>query len=104
MNNIDRGMLKWAPFNSVVSNKEIIYAIQKEKSKIKMPCLSDDQKLNIENKLIEAFYENKKIAIKYFLAGKIFYKTGSIKKIDPIFHKIYFDNLILIFEQIIDVN
>ena len=32
--NKDRGMIKWMPFNSVVSNKEILYSLIKEKEKI----------------------------------------------------------------------
>ena len=30
----DRGIIKWMPFNSVVSSKEIINSILKDKSKI----------------------------------------------------------------------
>ncbi len=30
--NKDRGMIKWMPFNSVVSNKEVLMSIMKEKS------------------------------------------------------------------------
>ena len=37
----DRGMIKWMPFNSVVSSKEIINSILKDKSKISMPILSE---------------------------------------------------------------
>ena len=29
--NKDRGMIKWMPFNSVVSNKKILYSLLKEK-------------------------------------------------------------------------
>lgn len=41
----DRGMIKWMPFNSVVSSKEIINSILKNKSKISMPILSEEQKM-----------------------------------------------------------
>ena len=37
----DRGMIKWMPFNSVVSSKEIINSILKNKSKISMPIWSN---------------------------------------------------------------
>lgn len=104
MPSFDRGMVKWAPFNSVIPSKEIICSIQKEKEKIKMPLLSEDQKQNIENKLIEAFYEHKIINIAYFYDDRIIHKCGKIKKIDFTFHKIYFNNQTLIFEQIIKID
>ena len=47
----DRGMIKWMPFNSVVSSKEIINSILKDKSKISMPILSEEQKYVNEQKL-----------------------------------------------------
>ena len=104
MPNIDRGMIKWAPFNSVISSKEVVRSIQSERNIFKMPIFSDEQKQNIEEKLIEAFYEQKTVCIDYFYAGKIIQKNGIIKKIDSTFHKIYFNNQILIFEQILKIN
>ena len=50
----DRGMIKWMPFNSVVSSKEIINSILKDKSKISMPILSEEQKDVNEQKLLIA--------------------------------------------------
>ena len=102
MNN-DRGMIKWAPFNSVVSNKEIINSILKEKKKVKMPLLSDDEKKQIEEKIIQYFYTNEKIKLNYFYRGNIYTLNERIKKIDFIYHKIHFENLILIFEQIVKI-
>ena len=52
----DRGMIKWMPFNSVVSSKEIINSILKDKSKISMPILSEEQKNVNEQKLLIAYY------------------------------------------------
>ena len=52
MHNIERGIIKWMPFNSVISSKEVVNSILKEKSKIKMPILSEEQVINIEKTLI----------------------------------------------------
>ena len=43
MNNFDRGMIKWQPFNSVYSSKKMMNSILKEKSKKEMPILSSDE-------------------------------------------------------------
>ena len=59
-------MIKWMPFNSVVSSKEIINSILKNKSKISMPILSEEQKNVNEQKLLIAYYIKSKINISYY--------------------------------------
>jgi len=103
MNNFDRGMIKWMPFNSVVPSSQMINEILKEKSKIKMPNLSSDQKELIEQKIIRAFYESEKIKLIYYYQGKLFSLEGNIKKIDSIYHKIHFNNKVLLFDQIVKI-
>ena len=97
----DRGFIKWAPFNSIINGKKVIHEVLDEKNKVKMPILSDEQKNNIEKSLLLHFYDNEIIQIDYFYAGKIYLLKGNIKKIDSIYHKIYLDNYILYFDQII---
>lgn len=103
-NTIDRGMIKWAPFNSVVNSKEIVNQILKEKSKITIPKISEEQKNNNEQNIINAYYENIKIKIEYFYAGRILKINDYIKKIDFTFNKIYFNNKIILFDQIINTT
>ena len=71
MNKFDRGMIKWQPFNSVVSGKQMVRDVIKEKNKVKMPNLSEEQRKNIEEKLIIAFYENELITLDFYFQGKI---------------------------------
>ena len=73
----DRGMIKWMPFNSVVSSKEIINSILKNKSKINI-----------------SYYQN----------GNINLINSYIKKIDFTYHKIYFENKTILFDQIVSLN
>ena len=54
--NKDRGMIKWMPFNSVVSNKEILYYLIKEKEKITKPHISEDETNEFEKTIIDAYY------------------------------------------------
>ena len=95
----DRGMIKWMPFNSVVSSKEIINSILKDKSKISMPILSEEQKDVNEQKLLIAYYSKSKINISYYQNGNSY-----IKKIDFTYHKIYFENNTILFDQIVSLN
>lgn len=102
-NNFDRGMIKWQPFNSIIPSKQMIKDILTEKTKIKKPLLSDEQIQDIENKLIECYYEKVPIKINYYFQGNILATKGVIKKIDFTYHKIYLNNQVLIFEQIISI-
>ena len=104
MPNFDRGIVKWMPFNSVVSSKKMLFEIQKKKNIEKMPLLSEEQQYTIEKKLLEAFYEKQTIHISYYENNKILFITGNIKKIDNVYHKIYLNSKIIIFEQIIAIS
>ena len=100
----DRGMIKWMPFNSVVSSKEIINSILKDKNKISMPILSEEQKDVNEQKLLIAYYSKSKINISYYQNGNINLINSYIKKIDFTYHKIYFENKTILFDQIVSLN
>ena len=61
----DRGMIKWQPFDSLLSTKKVAKEIINEKSKVAMPTLSEDQLLNIEEKVLEAYYNGE--TVRYLL-------------------------------------
>ena len=103
MPNEDRGIIKWRPFDSVISGKKMVKEILKERSKIKRPILSEEQRNILESKLIIAFYTNDTIRVSYFNNGKINNFEDQIKKIDSIYHKIYFYNHTLLFDQITEI-
>lgn len=103
MLNESRGIIKWRPFDSVISSQKVIKDIIKQRSKIKRPLLSEEQTGILENKLILAFYTNDSIKISYFRNGEINHFEDKIKKIDSTHHKIYFYNHIILFEQIVEI-
>ena len=102
--NKDRGMIKWMPFNSVVSNKEVLYSIMREKEKINKPIMSDDEKYGIEQAIIDAFYMQNKVNIIYYKNGYTYEYNGTIKKIDSSNKLIYLTNFCILFNQIIKVT
>ena len=103
MQNKNRGQIKWAPFNSVINTKDIIDDIYTNKVDI-MPTLSEEQTNNLEKKIINAYYEQVQINIKFFYNNKRLNSFGTIKKIDFTYHKIYFNNFVLMFDQIISLT
>lgn len=103
MLNDERGIIKWRPFDSVISGNKVVKELLKERSKIKRPILSEEQENNLEQKLVIAFYTNSEVKVAYFNNGKINNFQDQIKKIDSIYHKIYFCHHTLLFEQIIEI-
>lgn len=96
-------MSKWNPFNAVASGDYMINDVMKEKNKVSMPILSEDQKLELQNKMFEAFYNQEMINVKYFKAGKVYIIEGIITNIDQNSHKIILNSDISVFfPQIIE--
>lgn len=100
----DRGMIKWAPFNSVINNKYIINSLIKEKSRISQPILSNEEMLEIEEKIINAYYSKSYVTITYYQNGYLENIAGKIKKIDKIYKIIYLEKTSLFFKQIMNIK
>ena len=102
--NKDRGMIKWMPFNSLMNGRTVINNLMNEKNKIKMPILSEDEKQELENKIINAYYTKDKIIITYYKNGYLLKNKSYIKKIDYTYKIIYLENNInLLFRQITNI-
>ena len=46
---------KWNPFNAVAPGGFMVNEVLKEKNKIDMPILSDDQKMELQERIFEAY-------------------------------------------------
>ncbi len=102
MNN--RNNTKWQPFEAVVSGKKLINNIMKEKRKIKMPELSEDQKNELQEGITKAFHNQDIVTIKFYRNGLIYKIKGKITKIDVISKKITINNhFFLFFSQILQL-
>ena len=101
----DRGIIKWAPFDSVISSTRLKIEVSNKKEKLSKPILSDDQKIIIENNLLQAYHENIPIQITLFQGNKIHIISKKIIKIVYIYKKIIFEDFSYIyFDQIINTN
>lgn len=97
-------MNKWLPFNSVISNKVLLNSITKEIEKKPKPIKSEDEITQIENYIINAYYEKTNITITYYENGYNYTYIGKIKKIDCIRKLIYLNNFKILFNQITGVT
>lgn len=101
---LDRGIIKWAPFNSVTPSKELISRLDKEKQKINKPVLSEEQLEYLQKELFEAYNNELEPTIKYYKNGIIFNEKSKIKVLDLCHNRIILNtNKIIYFNQIIKI-
>lgn len=101
---IDRGFIKWQPFQSLIPNKNTIDIIEKEKNYSK-PILFPEKINQLNELILEAYYNKSIIKINYYEAGQLKEIKSFIKKINPNSHTIELGNhQTLHFKQIININ
>lgn len=102
---IDRGMIKWQPFNSVTSGVGMVDDVIDKKSKKTMPVLSEDQIMVIQDKILEAYSNKDEINVIFYLNGRFLNKRGKIIKIDKNKRKIALNTGVFVyFSQIIEIK
>lgn len=100
----DRGMIKWQPFNSVINTNIIVKTLEKERNYIIKPVLSEEQLLELNNKIIDAFYNKIKIKLKYYFSGDIYEKEGTITFINTNLKYIVINKVKINLSQILDIK
>lgn len=81
---VDRGIIKWAPFDALVGYGAMIRELKLRLGKRDKPILSDDQYDELNQKLQLAFHQNLDLSIAYYEDGYIRTTFGKVKKIDRI--------------------
>ncbi len=101
----DRKMIKWLPFDSVVSSENVVRKIISDKEKITMPILSEDQYMEIECLIRKSFSLKENITITYLKNNKITKLFNYVKSIDNQNKRIILsNNQIVYYNQIIHIN
>jgi hypothetical protein len=81
---VDRGIIKWAPFDALVGYGAMIRELKLRLGKRDKPVLSDDQFVELNQRLHMAFYQESEISITYYDQGYLKTTFGKIKKIDTV--------------------
>ena len=101
----DRGMIKWQPFDSVISSKQIVNQLVEERNRTKRPELSEEQITTIENLLFESFTNQEEILIYFYKGGKILHISGFVTALNATLHKVLLNNhSSLFFNQIVNIK
>lgn len=88
----DRGIIKWAPFASVINGNILLKEIKEEKSRIIKPTLSNDQIENLEETIIEAYTGKIPVDIYFYKCEHIYKIYGFITKINATTKEITINN------------
>ena len=76
----DRGMMKWAPYRSLVEQSEFLEHMRYEKNKKARPTLTEDRKEEI-NRVLQN-YKGEVVGITYYSDGYTYLLKTTIKRID----------------------
>lgn len=99
----DRGMMKWAPFYSVLSESEINTTVENKEIYSK-PDLSEEQIMELENIIIEAYNHKSLIELTIYDNKKFIKSQGIITKLDSIHKAIYLNKKMIQFNNIIKID
>lgn len=102
---IDRGIMKWQPFDALAGFGDMIKEMVYLKNKRQKPVLFED-KLEEINRVIKNALERKHtVRVTYYNDGYIYYETGQISKIDLYTRKVILvPKTTVAIEDIIDVE
>ena len=76
----NRGMIKWAPFKSLNEQSQYLQKMRKDKARIEMPILLEDEQEEI-NRVLQG-YKGGEIHAKYYRNGEILQIQGVIQYLD----------------------
>lgn len=99
---MQRKMVKWKPFNTLLKYKDIL-DIERNRNLIDKPVIMEDRITKIDNILKDA-NENTLVKVKYFNKGILFYITGNIKNVNEIEKYILINNTRIYYKNLIDIE
>lgn len=80
MHDVERGMIKWAAFASVIDPNFLVTKICDEKGKNEKPILSEDDYFEIESNVLSSFECKNTIEIHYYKNGYIYKEIDKFNK------------------------
>ncbi len=102
MTTSDRGMMKWAPYQSLIEQGKYLTELRERRSRVPRPLISSDRAEEINYVLLH--YENGPVKTKYWRDGHIYEFIDKIKKIDETGKKLFFSTRSIDFKDILDLE
>ncbi|TVP85684.1 MAG: hypothetical protein EA375_03720 [Acholeplasmataceae bacterium] len=82
---VDRGMVKWQPFDSLVGYRSMLGELKQTLGQKQKASLCDDAFDMLEYNLQQALAEGLEIEVHYHQSGYTRVTSGTIRRIDPLF-------------------
>ncbi|HEY8405786.1 MAG TPA: YolD-like family protein [Acholeplasma sp.] len=89
---LDRGIIKWLPFDGLVGFHDLIKDLKYRLGKKEKPILSEDQMMEMDYKFKQALKDNLEMFITYYEDGYLKDTVGHVLKLDLIERKLMLDN------------
>lgn len=80
----DRGIIKWAPFDALISYQDVLNTMRYERGKMEQPILLDDQYEILNQTIHEALITHKMLKITYYEDGYFKFIYGLIKRFNDL--------------------
>lgn len=81
-NYIDRGLMKWAPFDALAGHSELIAKLKMDKLKKEKPTVDEDRLADMNIILLKAYKNKEEIKLTYFKDGAFLETYGYIDELD----------------------
>lgn len=105
MQDEERGMIKWAPFASVVDPNYLVNNICDKKNRIQKPIFTEETLYEFEELIKYSLETNETLNIEHYKNGKVYKIKESVIKIDTLSKNIYLTNNIkLHFNNIVNIQ
>ncbi len=100
----DRGIIKWAPFDALISYQDVLKTMHYERGKQDKPMLTSDQYETLDRTIKESIRFHKEVHITYYEDGYFKMLYGIVKKFDEVYKTFIFEEgFVIKGHQIIDV-
>lgn len=98
----DRGMMKWAPYQSLVEQGKYLAAMMEKKSRVPRPLISSDRAEEI-NQILTAYHQET-LKARYWENGHIYEEKTQIQKIDVQAQRLYLGSHSIEFRNLINLE
>jgi hypothetical protein len=105
MNNtyVDRGIIKWAPFDGLAGFNNLYKELKYRLNKTEKPILSEDQLYEMDIHLKKALHEKCPIYLTYYQDGYMKQLYGYVTEIDVILKLVYVNHMAFPLSIIMDL-
>lgn len=102
MSDNDRGMKKWAPYASLIEQKDYLFRMRKNRDRITKPLLSSEQAEEINGLLLN--HNGALLTFRYFYDGFIYEVQQKILSVDCASRMVYGSELALPLKAIVGLR